>query len=248
MQHSIGGRADRHLLISVIVGVVVSAGADWSQFRGPNSAGVSDEKGLPLKWSATENIVWRTPLPGPGASSPITVGDRVFVTCFTGAGEPQARKRRGKGKSADEKKADEKKPDETKADESKADQTKAQDKKDKPPLEVHLICVSRSDGKVIWDKSIAVHQPEQPYREFITEHGYASGTPASDGQTIYTFFGRTGVFAHDLEGNQLWRSDVGTKTHGFGTANSPVLFDDLVNRQRQCRIGQARRAGQEIGR
>jgi outer membrane protein assembly factor BamB len=45
---------------------------------------------------------------------------------------------------------------------------------------------------------------------------------------VYTFFGRTGVFAHDLDGNQLWTADVGSKTHGFGTANSPVLFEGLV--------------------
>ena len=198
------------------------AGADWPQFRGPNSAGTSDEKGLPLKWSASENIVWRTSLPGGGASSPITVGDRIFVTCFTGAGEPQARKRRGKDKSRDEKKADEPKPEE------KAPDEKAADKKDKPPLEVHLICVNRGDGKIVWDKPILVKQPEQPYGGFITQHGYASGTPASDGQAIYTLFGRTGVFAHDLEGNQLWSADVGSKTHGFGTANSPVLFEGLV--------------------
>ena len=56
---------------------------DWSQFRGPNSQGVSGETGLPLEWSATKNIAWKTPLPGPGASSPITYRDRVYVTCYS---------------------------------------------------------------------------------------------------------------------------------------------------------------------
>ena len=44
------------------------------RFRGPDGRGVSDDKGLPLTWNATENIVWKTPLPGFGASSPITLG------------------------------------------------------------------------------------------------------------------------------------------------------------------------------
>jgi outer membrane protein assembly factor BamB len=61
-------------------------GADWLQFRGPGGSGVSDEKGLPTTWSSKENIVWRTKLPGPGTSSPIVVGKRVYVTCYTGYG------------------------------------------------------------------------------------------------------------------------------------------------------------------
>jgi outer membrane protein assembly factor BamB len=53
---------------------------NWPQWRGPRLDGTSHEKNLPLQWSAEENIAWRTPLPGIGHSSPIVVGDRVFVT------------------------------------------------------------------------------------------------------------------------------------------------------------------------
>ncbi len=60
--------------------------ADWTGFRGPTGQGISEEKGLPVKWSSTENIVWKVDLPGPGASSPITVGDKVFVTAYSGYG------------------------------------------------------------------------------------------------------------------------------------------------------------------
>lgn len=63
-----------------------NAAADWPQFRGAERCGVSKETGLPLKWSATKNIVWKTPLPGPGSSSPIVFGDRVYVTCYSGYG------------------------------------------------------------------------------------------------------------------------------------------------------------------
>lgn len=57
---------------------------DWRQFRGNDSSGISGESGLPVKWSATENIGWKAALPGRGLSSPIVVGDRVFVTCSSG--------------------------------------------------------------------------------------------------------------------------------------------------------------------
>ncbi|MCI0541081.1 MAG: PQQ-binding-like beta-propeller repeat protein [Verrucomicrobiales bacterium] len=57
---------------------------DWPQFRGPGALGRSDAKGLPLTWSDQTNIAWSAPLPGPGASSPVVFGNRIFLTCFTG--------------------------------------------------------------------------------------------------------------------------------------------------------------------
>lgn len=59
--------------------------ADWLRFRGPNGSGIApDDKPLPVEWSATKNLKWKADLPGPGSSSPIVVGDRVFVTCWSG--------------------------------------------------------------------------------------------------------------------------------------------------------------------
>ena len=60
--------------------------ADWTQFRGPGGQGVTSEEGLPVTWSDTENISWKTKLPGYGASSPIALGDRLYVTCYSGYG------------------------------------------------------------------------------------------------------------------------------------------------------------------
>lgn len=75
-------------LLSTMMILVTSAisAADWTQFRGPGGLGVSAERGLPTTWSSTENVVWKKELPGPGASSPITLGKRVFVTAYSGYG------------------------------------------------------------------------------------------------------------------------------------------------------------------
>ena len=62
--------------------------ADWSRFRGPDGSGVSPETELPLTWGRADNVAWRTDLPGPGASSPVAVGGRVFLTCWTGFAVP----------------------------------------------------------------------------------------------------------------------------------------------------------------
>lgn len=58
--------------------------ADWPRFRGPTGMGTSDAQGLPVSWTKTDKLVWKTPLPGAGASSPVVFGDRIFLTCYTG--------------------------------------------------------------------------------------------------------------------------------------------------------------------
>lgn len=62
-------------------------GENWPQFRGPNVQGRSSETNLPLKWSATENVAWKTAVPGQAWSSPIVWGDRVFLTSATENGQ-----------------------------------------------------------------------------------------------------------------------------------------------------------------
>src|SRR5690349_4249332 len=62
-------------------------GQDWARFRGPNGSGISTEAvPTPVTWTPTENVKWKLALPGPGSSSPIVVGDKVFVTCWSGYG------------------------------------------------------------------------------------------------------------------------------------------------------------------
>jgi outer membrane protein assembly factor BamB len=73
------------LALFLLVAGVVHA-QNWPQFRGPNTQGHSTETNLPLKWSATENIAWKTALPGEAWSSPIVWGNHVFVTTATDNG------------------------------------------------------------------------------------------------------------------------------------------------------------------
>ncbi|MEM9646457.1 MAG: PQQ-binding-like beta-propeller repeat protein, partial [Planctomycetota bacterium] len=72
--------------------VVCSAAAasDWTRFRGAGGSGVyRDSEALPTQWSPKANLAWKAALPGPGVSSPIVVGKRVFVTCYSGYGLDQ---------------------------------------------------------------------------------------------------------------------------------------------------------------
>ncbi len=178
----------------VLVAGSLAAAESWMQFRGPGGQGISAEKTLPTTWSASENVVWKTPLPGPGTSSPILVGDKIYLTCYSGYNVP--------GQAGD----------------SQAD--------DIDQLQRHLVCLNRGSGKLLWTKDISARLPEQ--ERIRDDHGYASSTPASDGNAIYCFFGKSGAVAFDLAGNQLWQADLGDGLSDWGSAASPVLFENLV--------------------
>jgi outer membrane protein assembly factor BamB len=72
--------------LALLVFAQCAAVGDWPQFRGAGTGGASNETGLPLTWSDSENICWKLPLPGHGASCPAVMGDRVYLTCWSGYG------------------------------------------------------------------------------------------------------------------------------------------------------------------
>ena len=67
--------------LAVLFGLLECAvAADWPQFRGPTGQGHSTETGLPIEWSESRNVVWKTPVAGRGWSSPVVAGGRVWLT------------------------------------------------------------------------------------------------------------------------------------------------------------------------
>jgi outer membrane protein assembly factor BamB len=179
---------------SIIAGAAASTASDWPQFRGDGGLGIAVDAAPPLEWGDGKAVKWKTRLPGPGSSSPIVLGNRVFVTCYSGFG------------------------------------TEGADAKDPTSLRRLLICVNRKDGAILWDASEKGVPEEDAYRGFISEHGYASSTPATDGERVYAFFGKAGVAAYDLQGKQLWRAEVGVESdpRRWGSAASPIVYRNLV--------------------
>ncbi len=167
--------------------------ADWPRFLGPNGEAVVKDAKIPLTWSDSENVAWKFEMPGAGSSSPIVVGDKIFVTCWTGYGDKAG-------------------------------------SKDMSKLVRHLLCLSLTDGKKLWDAEVPSTVREDPYEGFITEHGYATSTPVSDGENVYVFFGKTGALAFDMTGKQLWHTPLGTGSSGrrWGSAGSPILYKDTL--------------------
>jgi outer membrane protein assembly factor BamB len=166
--------------------------ADWPQFRGPQRDGNAADAKLPTTWHNTTNLVWKSPLPGPGASSPIVWKDKIVLTCYTGYGLSE------------------------------------NDPGDMSQLARHVLCFDLANGKELWRYDLEAKQPEQEFRGFTALHGYASSTPATDGQNVYVFFGKSGVVALTLNGEHVWTTSVGDRTHNWGSGTSPVLYQDLV--------------------
>jgi outer membrane protein assembly factor BamB len=96
-------------------------------------------------------------------------------------------------------------------------------------LKRHVVCLDEKTGQIVWEKEFVPVLPESEYRPGNdSRHGYASSTLVSDGQHLYAFFGISGLYCLDMQGNEVWHQSVGDETHGWGSATSPVLWQDLV--------------------
>ena len=90
-----------------------------------------------------------------------------------------------------------------------------------------VYCLDRTTGNVIWKQLATERKPTIPTHRTNT---YASDTPVTDGQRVYAYFGMTGVFCYDLDGQLIWTKDLGSypMAMGWGTGSSPVLADNCL--------------------
>ena len=196
-----------------MLGVVLAE--DWPGFRG-NHGGVAVSQDLPTKVTK-DNLLWKVKMPGVGTSSPITYGDKIFVTAYKGYGtsltkqSPGAGGKKGGGGGG-----------------GGGFGTGGPPDAEQKNLRLLVLCVDANDGKIVWQKEVAPKFPEVNFAGMFREHGYASSTPATDGERVIAFFGKSGVHAFDMDGKTLWSVDVGDGTHMWGSASSPVIYGDLV--------------------
>lgn len=201
------------------------SGESWPQFRGPAAAGTSDEPGLPVKWSRTENVVWAVDVPGRGWSSPVNWKGRVFLTTAEADG-PTEDPRKGLYFGGD---------------------------RSKPSEAEHrwiVLCLDLETGKVIW-KATAHHG--KPDNSLHIKNTYASETPLTDGERVYACFGNVGLFAYTVDGEPAWSLPLPARKtrNGWGTAASPALQGDRIilvndNEEESFIAAIDRRTGKEV--
>ena len=185
------------------------ATGSWPFFRGPQAAGVADGQQLPDRWDARtgENILWRTRIPGLAHSSPVVWGGRIFVTSAISS-KPDATFRPGLYGDGD-----------------------ASD--DRSRHRWMLYAIDAHTGGILWER--VAHEGEPRQKRHI-KSTYASASPATDGRIVVAWFGSHGVHAYDVNGNALWKVDLGRVDMGaydipsfeWGPASSPIIWNGLV--------------------
>ena len=177
----------------------------WHHWRGPLANGTAPKAEPPTTWDAKKNLKWSAAIPGKGSATPIVWGDQVFVVT---AVETQR-----VGKAEEVAKVDPK-----------------FERKTKPPTnyyEFHVMSFDRQTGKQKWKHLSAERVPHEGHHG---THSYSAGSPTTDGKRLYVSFGSFGIFAYDLEGNQLWSRDLGriVSRLGWGEAVTPVIHGDSL--------------------
>jgi outer membrane protein assembly factor BamB len=175
-----------------------TAADNWPQFRGPDSRGVSAERGIPVQWSPTEQVQWKTRLPGPGHSSPIVWGDRIFLTAFRSTAGILSR--------------------------MTGTVTGLMAAGHRPSGQLFVLSLDRATGRVLWQREVGASQIE----EIHSTNSPASPTPVTDGTLVYSYFGSRGLVAHDFGGAMVWEKPLGPYANEWGSASSPVLYGDAL--------------------
>lgn len=189
------------LLLSLSLALVADEG--WNQFRG-SIGGKLPAVEHPFEWSEDSNIAWTAPMKGSGWSSPLVLGDRVYLTSAVSEGGD-----RPKGMMA-----------------GVASMRSFRNAK----LDNHEFIVSCYDlntGEEFWSKTVGEMVPPVVH----PSNTYATESPATDGERIITFFATTGTLVGwDPDGNELWRQELGTykSGNGFGTGSSLAILDNQV--------------------
>lgn len=186
-----------------------SAEGSWPSFRGPAASGVVDGQNLPDEWNGEtgKNILWKTPIPGLGHSSPIVWGDRLFVTSAVSS-RTDASFRPGLYGDGD-----------------------ASD--DRSEHKWMLYALDKKTGDIAWER---IAYQGVPIDKRHIKSTYASSTPATDGRVVVAAFGSQGLYAYSVDGQFLWSVDVGRldigaydiPTFEWGPASSPILWNGLV--------------------
>ena len=181
---------------------------NWPQFRGEFARGTADGQQLPATWSVEsgDNIRWVAEIPGMGHSSPVIWQDQVFVTTAV----------------ADSK------PDLVLGDDGGIDLAR-----DTAEHSWRLYSLNARTGEIQWFKEAFQGKPSAARHVKASQ---TNSTPVTDGRFVAAIFGAEGLVVFNLEGEEIWRKNLGVLDPGlfgdassqWGYSSSPVIFEDLL--------------------
>ncbi|WP_414662662.1 outer membrane protein assembly factor BamB family protein [Horticoccus sp. 23ND18S-11] len=195
----------------------------WPQWRGPLALGVSTTATPPTEWSETKNVKWKVAIPGSGTATPIVWGNRIFIQTAV------VTDKKVEAPAAARTEAPPAAPAEGPAGKRKGGPRGGFGGGEKPANVVQFVvlCLDRGTGRTLWQKVVREQVPHEGHHQ---THGFASGSPVTDGKMLYAYFGSRGLYAMDFDGNVKWEVDLGDQQTrmGFGEGTSPALAGDRL--------------------
>ena len=176
---------------------------NWPEWRGANGQGVAVARDLPVEWSETKAVAWKTELPGRGWSTPVVWGNEIWMTtAIEKAAKPEDAEKRLKTNTGDQ------------------------------PLTVlesvslRALCVARDSGKLLYDVELLnVKEPQWVHQL----NSYASPSPVIGDGRLYAHFGSLGSACLDTKTQKLlWKNEDIHIMHENGPGSTPVLFEDKL--------------------
>ena len=187
---------------------------DWPGFRGSAGRGVADSHPLPTTWngnntkgeltSERKNVVWQIPIPGLGHSSPVVVGQKLFLlTAVSSAGQAPLKVEAGGRPTA------------------------ADDNGEQRWL---LLCYDTTNGKQLWQRVLYQGKPRATRHAKAT---HANTSVAISGNRLVAFLGSEGLYCFDLSGELIWKQDLGVVNIskygvGWGYSSSPAIHQGTI--------------------
>jgi outer membrane protein assembly factor BamB len=196
------------IMVVFIAAGIIQAQENWPHWRGPHHNGISDAAKLPMKWSLTENIVWKTPLPSWSAATPIIWGDRIFITSPSKA-EPKPEPKQKAEEQAQE------------------GRRRRRPRRDPGGSKLFLICISKKDGKILWEREL------DDKNQIHNKQNDATPSPVTDGKHVWIVTGTGKVAAFDFNGKKVWKRDLqqdyGPFGLNWGYGSSPLLHEGSLS-------------------
>ena len=225
--------------LALVISLNLSAqNQNWPQWRGPTGNGTAEGAKPPTTWSQTENLAWKTEIPGEGHSSPVVWGDRVFVMTAVPGEAPDNPPEPGGRRNAG---APDRRPDGPPPGAERGQgpgrggrfgppgggRFGGGDPVSTAPMKFMTLCLDRRTGKILWEKTGHVSPPVEGRHRTNT---YCSGSPVTDGSVVISNFSSYGIYCYDMDGNVMWEKDLGDMRtrNGFGEGSSPALHGDTV--------------------
>lgn len=200
-------------LMLLMLAVPYLSADDWPQWRGPQNSGASSTADPPIHWGPQRNVRWRVEVPGKGSSTPIVWQDQVFVltaipTDRVAIAEDSIAEDRGQG----------------------GVNPYAEFGTAPPPdrfFQFAVISYDRASGAERWRR---IATEVVPHEAGHLTNTFASSSPVTDGRRLYVSFGSRGIYCFDLQGNEIWRQDLGQMEtrRDFGEASSPALHGETL--------------------